>query len=258
MSLAELNLNYQKSFLIVLIFILCVTCIVMLFAGPILFTDKPVRMCTFLGSAVAVFLALVVKFKNPAIWSSDITNALCYGLFSCLTTMHLARVKAERYLYELKTVDAYEQDMLTGVRNRNCYEHSVHKYLEDCQTAAIFVYFDVNGLHEVNNTQGHAAGDAMLRVCAQQIAKVFGNENTYRVGGDEFIAITMDKIDADIDAMLEEIFAGVKRENYHVSTGYAHCYKNGMIEDSVKEAEQFMFKNKAAYYSSKLHDRRQR
>ena len=77
--------------------------------------------------------------------------------------------------------------MLTSLRNRNTYEQRLHDYasLKNCEIASVYV--DVNGLHEINNTKGHAAGDQRLRYVGRTIQHEFGEMNSFRIGGDEFV-----------------------------------------------------------------------
>ena len=49
---------------------------------------------------------------------------------------------------------------------------------------------DMNGLKEINDTQGHAAGDDLLIVSAEVIRKAFRPDDIVaRIGGDEFVVI---------------------------------------------------------------------
>ena len=52
------------------------------------------------------------------------------------------------------------------------------------------IYIDVNGLHELNNRLGHAAGDEMLRFVAKACVERFPKADVFRLGGDEFLIIS--------------------------------------------------------------------
>lgn len=53
------------------------------------------------------------------------------------------------------------------------------------------IQFDVNNLKIINDSLGHEAGDLLIKTAAEMIDKSFGAiGNCYRVGGDEFVAIT--------------------------------------------------------------------
>ncbi len=53
-------------------------------------------------------------------------------------------------------------DLLTNLKNRNAYEQILSQYNSKLPDSLSCIYADANGLHELNNSQGHAAGDRML------------------------------------------------------------------------------------------------
>ena len=89
-------------------------------------------------------------------------------------------------------------DPLTPVLNRRAFERelgramaSARRYGEDLS----LVYFDLNGFKGVNDTYGHAAGDAALKHVADVLAaSVRDSDIVGRMGGDEFaVALTRAK-----------------------------------------------------------------
>ena len=84
-------------------------------------------------------------------------------------------------------------DPLTPVLNRRAFERelnramaSARRYGEDLS----LVYFDLNGFKGVNDTYGHAAGDAALKHVADVLARnVRDSDVVGRMGGDEFAVI---------------------------------------------------------------------
>ena len=92
-----------------------------------------------------------------------------------------------RQIEHLSMVDA-----MTGLRNRNCYEQALENYLHNPLSSLCCLYIDANGLHELNNTLGHAAGDAMLIAVGDAMRALFPPLNCYRIGGDEFAAFATD------------------------------------------------------------------
>ena len=78
-----------------------------------------------------------------------------------------------------------ENDVLTDLRNRNSFEQILES---KNYHPAYCIYIDVNGLHELNNKEGHMAGDEMLKYVARILAEYFEKAHCFRVGGDEFVA----------------------------------------------------------------------
>ena len=71
-------------------------------------------------------------------------------------------LKVPEIFYARKVSILSETDLLTGLFNRNSYEQKLKTYSSMCNQVLPCVYVDVNGLHELNNTRGHAAEDKML------------------------------------------------------------------------------------------------
>jgi diguanylate cyclase (GGDEF)-like protein len=84
-------------------------------------------------------------------------------------------------------------DTLTGVKSRHAFveveEHFDNLIAKNnCDDFAVIV-FDLNGLKEINDTQGHDAGDAYIKSAVKLISYFFPFDNIYRFGGDEFVVI---------------------------------------------------------------------
>ena len=151
-----------------------------------------------------------------------------------------------------------EMDALTGVLNRNCFERKQNGYASRCRNTVSVIYVDVNGLHELNNEQGHEAGDAMLRFVANAISSRFGCEDTYRMGGDEFVAVAIDVFTDEIEERIIQIEEDLAKKSYHAAIGYAYREVPVDMTELTKQAETIMFDNKSKYYQSLGNDRRRR
>lgn len=141
-------------------------------------------------------------------------------------------------------------DALTGMKNRNCYEADLPGYAAlKCETLHC-IYIDANGLHELNNEQGHQAGDDMLRCVAAAVRAAFGEERSYRIGGDEFVAFSAAAAD-EVERALSALRREVESRGYHISVGAA-CRRGGdvALERLIAEAESAMYADKRAYYAA--------
>lgn len=81
------------------------------------------------------------------------------------------------------------RDALTGLYNREYYEHTVQTQLEQKSfTGAALIFIDVDDFKRVNDTFGHMFGDNVLCYVAKQILGVFRHSDVVaRYGGDEFV-----------------------------------------------------------------------
>ena len=89
---------------------------------------------------------------------------------------------------------------------------------------------DVNKFKEYNDTYGHLAGDICLQKVAQAIQKISEKPGVYcaRYGGDEFIMLYVDKRDAEIREIAEEL----AREIRSLKISHAAMGGEGLISIS--------------------------
>lgn len=152
-----------------------------------------------------------------------------------------------------------ERDSLTGLYNRNRYEADLAEYASDrFHTPLTCVYIDVNGLHELNNTQGHKAGDRMLQAVADEIREKFGTARAYRIGGDEFVTFVPDTGEETISRLCLRIKAALETQNYHISVGIHREERPSSADALIKAAEKKMYDEKRKYYENTTHDRRRK
>jgi diguanylate cyclase (GGDEF)-like protein len=83
-----------------------------------------------------------------------------------------------------------DQDDLLPVLNRRAFVREMSRIMsfgERYDLAASLIYIDLDGFKAVNDTHGHAAGDAaLLHVADLLTANVRGSDVVGRLGGDEF------------------------------------------------------------------------
>lgn len=148
------------------------------------------------------------------------------------------------------------EDTLTGLHNRNKF-NQVLQADQICVRPCLGVAcFDLNGLKQVNDHQGHSAGDALICRAADQLRRVFP-DRIYRIGGDEFVVMD--------HAPQEEFLHGVQtvqaimvRHNISCSVGVCWRQDNCSIREQFDEADRRMYQAKRLFYSAKGNDRRRR
>lgn len=141
-------------------------------------------------------------------------------------------------------------DVLTGLLNRNCYEKNIHAFPAECRENLTCIYTDANGLHELNNSKGHEAGDIMLKEVAQTIQNTFGEKQTFRIGGDEFVAFAVDEKEEVIQLKVDEIIQYLSSKGYSVSVGMASQNNPIDVDTLTKQAETRMYEAKKQHYET--------
>ncbi len=86
-----------------------------------------------------------------------------------------------------------ETDSLTGLANRSLFQSRYREVVSDSLNhafASALVLIDLDRFKSLNDTYGHAAGDACLCEVAQRLKRAFHNAGLIaRLGGDEFALI---------------------------------------------------------------------
>lgn len=147
-------------------------------------------------------------------------------------------------------------DAATGLQNRSSYTRFVEETDPGTFIRLSVIYIDVNGLHELNNRLGHAAGDEMLRFVAEACVKQFPQAEVYRLGGDEFLILCPVGTQGEVQKWVDQLNATIEAAGYTIAWGVESRMNNFDIEDMVKCADAKMLQNKADFYRAR--DRRKR
>ncbi|MEV5879196.1 GGDEF domain-containing protein [Streptomyces sp. NPDC052101] len=94
-------------------------------------------------------------------------------------------------LWLRRRLNVARRDPLTGLRTREAFTRRATALLRDPR--AVVVLADVDRFKQINDTFGHAAGDALLKATAHRLAHHVGGSGVAgRLGGDEFAAVLID------------------------------------------------------------------
>lgn len=147
-------------------------------------------------------------------------------------------------------------DVHTGLPNKNMCEDVLHSVnIDDSQVCIIM--FDLNDLKKVNDTMGHAYGDAMIKGFAGIVRTAFRDDDFVgRYGGDEFIAVLYNiEVDA-VENILKRVASEVDKhnannKNIHISYAYGYAHSDQYHDDSMdrllNRADTNMYNYKKEY-----------
>ena len=226
-----------------------VSFIAFLLAVPLLFVMRPIQHILNVVFFDGIFILTCFLFKSKETLPVDILDGVVFGAVSCIISTFIMLSMHENFSIRHKLLGIAETDLNVGLKNRNAYESQMHDYPMHCSSTLSCVYLDVNGLHELNNTRGHAAGDEMIKTVAAKVRDIFGEEYSYRVGGDEFVAFAMDKSAEEMRALIHKLVQEVDEAGYSVAVGTATHSAGGIdMEVLVKSAETRMYLAKEEHY----------
>jgi diguanylate cyclase len=149
-------------------------------------------------------------------------------------------------------------DQLTGLANRGhfqerlCHALAMHA-LSGTRLAVMFI--DLDGFKPINDTHGHAAGDALLRIVANRLSHaVRTHDLVSRLGGDEFACLI-----AGIDTSEQALALAVKlREAVRAPCRIGHQMVHvdasiGIVVDmaGAGDSEDLLLKADMAMYRAK-------
>jgi diguanylate cyclase (GGDEF)-like protein len=226
----------------------------------------------FAGLAVlwlvyGVTFGIVSSGAQPPGWASAVVNFNTYldlllnialGFALVVLLMEDAKREVDDAQNELRI--AHDQlrraalyDPLTDSMNRRAFEQGVG--LEMARgTFGTVVIADLDNLKAVNDSFGHAAGDRLLRQCADLLRSTLRPyDKLYRWGGDEFLMVIPSARGADVEARLGEVLAraepipvanGASSVTLQVSMGTADYTSAESLEGSIHLADEAMYRQK--------------
>lgn len=178
----------------------------------------------------------------------ELLKYICYDMVIALKNIKLLQ----------DTLNMSRYDYLTGVCNRSYFSELINEILKESKTSGksfTVCGLDLNNFKTINDTCGHTKGDEILK----EFAKIFKNgidkdDILARIGGDEFVAVFVDKGKEQVINMLNEISMELKNNIFwhdddinDISFAYGLSqfpYDSCSIEELLKIADKRMYENK--------------
>lgn len=132
--------------------------------------DYDLTSADFSPTDLTIEMLYLVEAKSAAMEASRQLNLRLQG----------AKIAAEEQAFT---------DTLTGLKNRRAMDHILARLISSGREFAL-MHLDLDFFKQVNDTLGHAAGDAVLQQAARIMVECTRQSDTVaRVGGDEFVMI---------------------------------------------------------------------
>ncbi|MFD6434287.1 GGDEF domain-containing protein [Streptomyces venezuelae] len=160
-------------------------------------------------------------------------------------------------LWLRRRIEAAHRDPLTGLWTREAFEERARKSLSQRQQRAVLV-LDLNWFKQINDTYGHAAGDAVISATGRRLYAWVVEQHGVagRLGGDEFAAVTdvsgrAGTVPGNLSVKMLELIVRLERPvpfegrliDVHVSVGVA-CNWLADLSALLRLADEHMYRIK--------------
>ena len=214
-----------------------------------------------LRSEVRVAGALVIANRLSEVVGFDPTDARLAETLANHTTTALENGRLEQSLEQLRVLEGRLtfqalHDPLTGLANRTLFRTRLQQAIEDHDGFhGAVLFLDLDDFKTVNDSFGHATGDALLVEVADRLTTcVADGDLIARLGGDEFAILLCDVDDAtcatlaaqailqsfDLPAMVTQ-----RRLDIRASIGIALIHAGACPEAMMRNADTAMYIAKA-------------
>ena len=140
------------------------------------------------------------------------------------------------------------RDAVTGVASRRSWDELLEAEEVRCRRyghPASVLLADLDGLKRVNDEQGHAAGDRLLRTAAEAIASATRSGDVVaRIGGDEFGILAMETDERAASALAARVRQALDTAGVEASVGLGTREKSGTLQDAFASADAAMYEKK--------------
>ena len=240
------NLIYSHILLIIAILSVPVTIIIDRIIYKRCELKRSWKLLFLLLIGIAVDLVFYYRNNKNGLLSFSIMGLIVYTLIIFLLSI------------QDSTRRAYT-DSGTGLVNRVRWIDLMNKDISSSKPCAILM-IDMNGLKQVNDTLGHAAGDRMIFSLSEILRKTLPRTSVIcRWGGDEFTVLLTDVNRERLDLEIRNIFAESEKYNaehpelpIHFAIGAALSseHENCTRQKLFHIADEEMYRNKKSWYEN--------
>jgi diguanylate cyclase (GGDEF)-like protein len=219
------------------------------FAFPGLLSQNEDFYSFRLNLAVRGLVGLVLLFNVYTVYQQLLIHRLQSKVSAQVEALGQIEVRTEE-VYKLAVLDP-----LTGLNNRRSGEQRLAEEISRAQRhdrPLTILLLDLNGLKNLNDKFGHAAGDELIRQFAARLSKAIrGSDLAVRLGGDEFLVLLPECRPDEVRHVLGRL-RGISLDcngqlvALSFSAGWTDFKPGESSEDLLKRADDALYENKRA------------
>ncbi len=227
------------------------------------------------------FLILRVNQDNQAVYflayefsgviGEELQSAVDQLKESLLPSIRLIRYLTAIYSNHQLLISLNDKDSLTGLYNRKFFDRKMnqlaqmnshqHRRQEEDHKVSFLAILDIDHFKRVNDAFGHLYGDEVLLHFAQQMQKVFRDEDwLFRYGGEEFVVILKNIDETRVESILHRFREHIATYNFPkvdqvtISIGVTRLDSRRMQSEIIDRADNALYyvkehgRNNVAYY----------
>lgn len=207
-----------------------------------------------MGTVMTVSYFLFVELSAPTLSGMFFLSVMAAFTMICAMASANSWASYERQVELIRVHESMAStDPLTGIPNRRAFLGRLGAAVESAAWGhqSVVCLVDLDGFKAVNDSAGHAAGDAMLKAVSSALGGVVRDTDTIaRIGGDEF-AVLADVTATCSGEMLAERLRHVvavvgSRSGVTASVGVAEVEAGDDVEDLMYRADAAMYRSKSA------------
>jgi len=207
-----------------------------------------------------VLVAASPGLYEPALAPGSVSRFVTFACVAAVVTVVLRALKGRLVAAEAHQRHMALLDALTGLVNRRGFDDALHAAVAvrgeaahgrrdaDVRAGFALLVFDLDRFKLVNDTQGHPAGDRLLRTVAANCAAIVRPGDTLaRIGGDEFALIAPGAGIDGAERLADELLAAVRDAGAEATVAWAVHPVDGADGDALlRAADRRLYEGKAA------------
>ncbi len=167
--------------------------------------DQPIGAVEFYMGYEPIEAAIRADFRQVGL-----LVLIMIGLIYLALVKFAVSAVRDRRRADAKAIEA-SQDPLTGIANRRAFDEALTLGFADGEDPLVAVLIlDIDDFKDINDTAGHATGDAVLRSLAERLTRLVREDTVVaRLGGDEFGVVLNGASSHQVDGIAQRLIEGL-------------------------------------------------